>query len=140
VAGAGTTTIPQTYSFLDNAIGAGSITYRLKQIDMDGTYAYSDPLTIQIGAAEPSFTLLQNYPNPFNPNTTIAFSVAGGGWTELKVYNAVGELVQTLFAQNAKAGTEYRSTFSGAGLPSGIYTYTLRHEGSFTAKQMMLIK
>jgi hypothetical protein len=140
VAGAGTTTIPQTYSFLDNAIGAGSITYRLKQIDMDGTYAYSDPLTIQIGAAEPSFTLLQNYPNPFNPNTTIAFSVASGGWTELKVYNAVGELVQTLFAQYAEAVTEYRSTFSGAGLPSGVYTYTLRREGSFTAKQMMLIK
>ncbi|MCK7524437.1 MAG: hypothetical protein MZV64_45810 [Ignavibacteriales bacterium] len=49
--------------------------YRLKQIDYDGTFEYSNAIEVEvIGVAE--FALGQNYPNPFNPTTTINFSLS----------------------------------------------------------------
>ena len=73
--GKGTTTQPQNYSFSDNVDGlSGTISYRLKQIDYDGSFEYSDVVEVDIISLS-EFVLYQNYPNPFNPNTNSLKSV-----------------------------------------------------------------
>jgi len=90
VAGHGTTNAPQQYSFTDNVGSAGTYSYRLKQVDHDGAFTYSQAVEVKIGAAPNVFALGQNYPNPFNPSTNIQFTVPSDGRSVLKVYNTLG--------------------------------------------------
>ena len=72
VAGKGTISIPQSYVFIDKKVGLGTFYYRLKQIDTDGSFQYSEILKVETNAPE-SFALYQNHPNPFNPETIIRY-------------------------------------------------------------------
>ncbi|WP_337866044.1 hypothetical protein [Ignavibacterium sp.] len=74
VSGKGTTTEPQNYSFVDKNLTSDKYAYRLKQIDFDGSFEYSDIVEVEINKPE-EFILEQNYPNPFNPATKIKFKI-----------------------------------------------------------------
>ncbi len=75
VEGHGNSNSPKYYSFTDKSIEAsGKYLYRLKQIDIDGTFEYSDEVEINLGSPN-NFELAQNYPNPFNPSTVIQYSI-----------------------------------------------------------------
>ncbi|MFC2103258.1 T9SS type A sorting domain-containing protein [Bacteroidota bacterium] len=138
VHGAGTTTEAMNYSFIDENIITGLNSYRLKQVDFDGSFEYSD--IIEIETVMPNeFNLEQNYPNPFNPSTKIRFSISDFRFTNLKVYNVLGKLVATLINKELEAGN-YNFDFNASDLPSGIYYYSLT-AGTFTeTKKMILIK
>jgi Concanavalin A-like lectin/glucanases superfamily len=92
VPGFGTTTEPKSYSFNDDNLRSGVYTYRLKQIDFDGTFTYSDEVEVDI-AVPATFSLDQNYPNPFNPNTRISFSLAVDSKVSLKIFDVLGQEV-----------------------------------------------
>jgi hypothetical protein len=87
VPGNGTTIEPRSYSFTHAAPAQGRWQYRLKQIDLDGTINYTDPVSIEIltavaaNASPTEFYLSQNYPNPFNPSTTIRFQMSDASRT-----------------------------------------------------------
>jgi photosystem II stability/assembly factor-like uncharacterized protein len=86
-----------------------------------------------------NFTLEQNYPNPFNPITNIEFRILKPGFVTLKVYDAIGNEIETLINRELPAGT-HKVVFDGTGLPSGIYFYRLE-AGSFTeTKKTVLLK
>jgi len=137
VEGRGTTTESQSYLFTDEGI-AGTVYYRLKQIDFDGTYNFS--LVIEVNSASvTTIDLEQNYPNPFNPNTNIKYQVGNDGFVILVVFNSLGEVVVTLVNEFKKAGT-YQLTFNGTDLPSGIYIYTLKSGNFIQSKKMILLK
>lgn len=138
VAGAGTTAEPQSYSFVDNNVNAGKYSYRLKQIDFDGSYNYSIEVEVQIN--EPLIFLLnQNYPNPFNPATRINYSIPVGGNVELKVYNILSQEVKTLVNGYKPAG-EYSVEFNAIALPSGVYFYRIESGSRSDIKKMILLK
>ncbi|MDD8018770.1 MAG: right-handed parallel beta-helix repeat-containing protein, partial [Bacteroidota bacterium] len=67
VAGAGNSNSPKSYSFVDAANVNGTYSYRLKQIDRDGKFTYSNAIEVHISAVAEAYELAQNYPNPFNP-------------------------------------------------------------------------
>ncbi len=69
--------------------------------------------------------LRQNYPNPFNPETNVKYQISRSGFATLTVYDVVGKRVARLVNENKLPG-EYRVSFSGEGLPSGVYFYRLR--------------
>ncbi|MGB5530500.1 MAG: T9SS type A sorting domain-containing protein [Ignavibacteriaceae bacterium] len=138
VEGAGTTTEPQSYSYTDINVEVGSYVYRLKQIDFNGTYQYSDEVEVDVNAPL-SFNLEQNYPNPFNPSTNIKYSVPESGNVKLSVYNLVGEEVAVLVNGNVEAGN-FEVTFDASSLPSGVYLYKLQSANSVQTKKMMLLK
>jgi len=140
VEGHGTTTETQNYQFIDNIsdIQATSLSYRLKQIDYDGSYEYSDIVEVT-NLAPTDFALHQNYPNPFNPVTTISYSLPVKSQVELVVYNTLGESVTQLVNEEKVAG-RYEAKFDATALPSGIYFYRIR-AGSFTeTRKMILLK
>ena len=70
--GNGNSNSPKSYSYLDNNVSAGKYLYRLKQIDNDGQFEYSEVIEIDLGLPT-EFELSQNYPNPFNPSTKISW-------------------------------------------------------------------
>ena len=136
--GHGTTTSPNKYSYFDGNLSSGKYSYRLKQIDFDGSYVYSKVVETNIDLPS-KFELAQNYPNPFNPNTVIAYSLPKAGHVTLKVYNALGQEVSTLVNGMVEAGN-HDIKFNASGFSSGIYYYRLEADGLIAMKKMMLLK
>jgi hypothetical protein len=87
-----------------------------------------------------NFSLEQNYPNPFNPSTKISFSLATNSYTILKVYNAVGAEIVTLFAGYAEAGEIYAVDFNAVNMASGLYFYKLNSGSDSQIKKLILLK
>jgi len=138
VAGFGTTSEEQTYSYIDKSINPGLYSYRLKQIDFNGQFEYSYEIELEV-MPPLTFGLDQNYPNPFNPNTNIKFSLSEPGNVKLAVYNTLGEEVAVLVDSYKEAGF-YELNFNGANLSSGTYIYKLEAPGYVEAKKMILMK
>lgn len=123
VDGNGTTTKEVNYSFLDRGVQVGKYSYRLKQVDFDGTYDYSPVVEIEINAPK-EFALYQNYPNPFNPTTTIEYSLPENSEVKVLIFNSLGESVRTLFDGTVDAGY-YKLNFDAGDFTSGTYFYRL---------------
>jgi hypothetical protein len=138
VNGNGTTTEAKNYRFVDKNLAAGNYTYRLKQVDFDGTFTYSDELDVDVTALV-QFELAQNYPNPFNPSTTIKFSIPLSSNVSLKIFNTLGQEVSTLINQNMESGT-HTINFDASQLNSGIYFYRLDAGSYSEVRKMTLIK
>jgi len=86
------------------------------------------------------FNLDQNYPNPFNPKTVIRFGLPQDAKVSLKIYNALGELVQTLIDQEVLNAGSYEKEFDASSLPSGVYIYRLSSDKFNATKKMVLMK
>jgi len=124
VEGYGNSTIPRQYSFLDkDVIGGKHFKYRLKQIDQDGKFEYSDEIEVQLNPAE--FTLHQNYPNPFNPTTKIRYQLPQQSKVVIKVYDILGAEVLELVNEKKESGL-YEVNFNAQSLPSGTYYYIIK--------------
>lgn len=139
VAGHGTTNAPQSYSFVD-AQAKGRVVYRLKQIDRDGAFQYSQSVEANAGLSASDFTLSQNHPNPFNPSTTFSFAVQSAEPVTVTVYNALGQAVKELFNGVATANEVYTLSFDGSQLSSGTYFYALRSASRNEVRKMVLMK
>ena len=82
---------------------------------------------------------LSNAPNPFFDATTINFSVPTNSYVSLRVYNAIGELIATLYDGILGEGN-YSSSFNGIGLAKGMYYYVLNEGIKMAAHGMVLVK
>lgn len=139
----GNSNSPKQYSYTVKALPAGSYQFRLKMIDTDGTFEYSQPISVEISVPK-EFALHQNYPNPFNPTTTLNYALPFQGNVQLLVYSINGELVKTLVSEVQAAGN-YSVTFDASQLASGTYIYRLIATDAtgknFTdTKKMLLMK
>lgn len=140
VEGNGNSNSPKDYSFADNNAQYGSYAYRLKQIDTDGQFEYSNIIEVDAGNIPDGFVLEQNYPNPFNPSTTIKFALAETQTAKLVIYDVLGNEVAAPFNGTAEGGKIYEAEFDGANLSSGIYFYCLKTENKVENKKMLLLK
>lgn len=144
VPGFGTTTEPKSYSFTDENITAGNYKYRLKQIDFDGTFKYSNEIEVTVDFTPKELVLYQNYPNPFNPITIIRFEIPSqtrnvNVFVTLKVYDVLGNEVAILVNEEKQLGA-YEVEFNGSQLSSGIYYYTLTSGNFSSTKKLILFK
>ena len=105
-------------------------------------YVKDNPLTgvDQAASNVPArFELMQNYPNPFNPSTRISYSLAKPSKVTLRVYNILGQEVQTLVNREQTAGN-YTFTFDAQNLASGVYFYQIQAGNFVATKKLMLLK
>ncbi len=85
------------------------------------------------------FRLFQNYPNPFNGNSIIKYSIPKSSQVLLKIFNTLGQEMETLVDEEKPIGT-YELNWNAVNLPSGVYFYRL-HAGDFVqTKKMILLK
>ncbi|MCL4549143.1 MAG: T9SS type A sorting domain-containing protein [Bacteroidetes bacterium] len=164
VQGHGNSNSPKSYSYTDNLarlafsnarqalahdLNLDHLQYRLKQIDFDGKYEYSNVVEVNIETPA-RFALEQNYPNPFNPTTTIKYSIPaspspsqGEGLrvrsVTMKVYDMLGREVAILVNEQKTPGN-YEVKFDGTLLSSGVYLYKLEYGGLSQTRKLLLIK
>ena len=136
--GRGTTTQLVSYSFQDKPAAAGRYSYRLKQIDYDGSFEYSKEITVDIDWSG-EFFLSQNFPDPFNPATTIKYSLPEDEAVSLRLYDILGKEVMTMVNEKQKAGN-YLVSINLSNLSSGIYIYRLIAGSYSAAKKMVLVR
>ncbi len=136
--GKGTTTSEQHYSFMDKNVASGNYTYRLKQIDLNGSFSYSDEVNIEVKSVY-TYYLDQNYPNPFNPTTTIKFGLKDNSNVRIDIFNSIGETVKTILDEERNPGN-YSIEFNAAQLPSGVYIYRIESGSFVQARKMILMK
>ncbi len=139
VAGNGTTTESRLYSFADNNATVGKYTYRLKQLDYDGTSSYSNLVEVDL-TVPLRFDLAQNYPNPFNPATTIVFQTAEPVNVTLSIYNMLGEEVTVLINNQFTNAGQHSVRFDASDLASGTYIYRITAGKFVQTKKMILLK
>ena len=93
------------------------------------------------------FFLSQNYPNPWNPSTKIQYSVPQSSNVNIKVFDILGNEIETLVNEEKPAGT-YELTWNASNLPSGVYFSQLKAVDPSTSsgqsfvqiKKMLLLK
>jgi hypothetical protein len=127
IAGHGTTTETQNYTFVDRTVQTGSYSYRLKQVDFDGSFAYSNVVETEV-VAPAEFVLDQNYPNPFNPSTMISFRLAVESKVSMTIFNVLGQEVASLLNGNLVAGS-HQVNFDASSLNTGVYMYRIEAAG-----------
>ncbi len=86
-----------------------------------------------------AYSLSQNYPNPFNPSTSIKFSIINSEKVTLKIYNSLGQEVAVLLNKILPVGN-YNFTWNAAGVPSGVYFYSIATNHFRSTKKMILLK
>jgi hypothetical protein len=138
VPGSGTTTETKTYSYTDSTVTSGKYYYRLKQVDYNGSYSYSNIVEVDLELPT-QLTLEQNYPNPFNPSTKIKYQIPDLSFISIKVYDVLGNEVSILVSEEKIVG-RYEVEFNAITLPSGIYFYRLQAGSFVETKKMVLMK
>jgi len=138
VNGFGNSNSPKDYSYTDNSVKSGKYVYRLKQIDNDGQYNYSNAIEVTINKIA-DYSLTQNYPNPFNPSTKISFTLPQSGYVKLTIYNLLGQVITTLVNEYKESG-DYSYTFDAKNLNSGVYVYKLEANKFTQTRKMTLVK
>lgn len=84
------------------------------------------------------FSLAQNFPNPFNPGTKISWQSPVGCWQIIKLYDVMGNEIETIVDGYYEAGTHSTLYIINSSLPSGVYFYQLK-AGNFTQTRKMLL-
>ncbi|MEW6509232.1 MAG: T9SS type A sorting domain-containing protein [Bacteroidota bacterium] len=123
---------------MDKNVTSGNYSYRLKQIDTDGSYEYSKEIEVYITTPN-EFSLEQNYPNPFNPTTKIKYTIPNSEKVLIKVYDVLGREAKTLLNEYKDGGT-YEIEFDASNLTSGLYFYKIISGNKTETRKMMLVR
>ncbi|HEX9829711.1 MAG TPA: T9SS type A sorting domain-containing protein [Bacteroidota bacterium] len=120
------------------------------QISQDtylGTGSISDTVSMSIGT--PTFTeknepisivrISPNYPNPFNPSTMIEFGLPEREFVSLKIYDVLGNEIETLVDEQLTSGT-YRVNWNAAARAAGVYFYRLQAGAFVETRKLVLLK
>lgn len=138
--GAGTTSEAQTYRFKDASVPFQdeAVSYRLKQVDLDGTSSYSPEVEVTLGAPQ-AFALHGNFPNPVRSQTTIRYELPQAAHVTISVYNPLGREVATLLDRQQKTGHQ-QVQFDASSLASGTYLYRVQAGDHTETRRMVVVE
>jgi len=144
VPGHGTTTIPQIYDYEDKDVLAGrTYSYRLKQIDTDGSFEHSAILQVEINLPQ-NFVLSQNFPNPFNPETSIRYELPEAVDVKVSIFNLLGNEIRTLVHEQKEAGVHSiiwnGKDNAGREVATGAYLYRIKAGEFVETKRVTLLR
>lgn len=140
-------------SYIDNDVQIGyEYAYRVYCSNSIAVSDFSNEATVMVVSIDNEisnlplrYELYSNYPNPFNPGTTIKFALPFGSHVNLRIYNALGELVTELINESLDAGY-HQIYFDAQNLSSGVYIYEMNANSNFdndiyhSVRKMLLIK
>ena len=138
VEGAGTTDEPQSYSFRVEDLTAGTHTFRLRQVDQDGSETLSDPIEVEMGL-QGEYELL-TFPNPVRDQATVQFAVQEAQPVVIEVYNTLGQRVRTVLDEQVEAETTREISLNVDDLASGMYIVRMRGETFSTTQKVTVVR
>jgi len=128
------------YTYVDRDVVNGmTYSYILEAVNYEGNVDEYGPVMASVVEVPGDFALAQNYPNPFNASTVIRYQLASDEHVTLKVYNIYGQEVTSLVDADQKAG-RYSVQWTGKGVSSGMYVYTLTAGDRSETKKMVFVK
>lgn len=128
------------YRHVDRDVVEGATySYTIEAVNYEGNVDVYGPVMATVSAVPHEFLLTQNYPNPFNASTVIRYELAADERVTLKVFNISGQEVASLVDMDQKAG-RYTVQWTGKGVSSGVYFYTLTAGDFSQTKKMVFIK
>lgn len=137
--GGGTRTGAFQYSYRIDELQPGVHTFRLKQIDFDGTHAFTQSVETYVELTE-AYHMGGAYPNPFNPSTQIHLTIARRQQVRVEAYNILGERVAILFEGEVEPRYAQVFTLEGSMLPSGVYLIQATGEYFKVTRSALLLK
>jgi len=139
VSGNGTTTEEQSYTYVDRDVQMNrSYVYRLKQIDTDGSFEYSQTVEVDMSRVTTK-QLDPNYPNPFSRSTVVSYAIPEDGRVLLRVFDINGREIATLVDAEKPSG-RHQAVFDGSDLPGGMYVCRLESGGTILSRVMSQVK
>ena len=138
VAGHGTSITPNTYQFDDMTALPGIVYYyRLKQVDIDGNYAYSNIASATL-TGDNGFTLENIYPNPANNQVTVGVISNINAATTMTMTDMLGRVVMT---EEWPMSIGYNvNQFDVSRFADGAYTVTVTSGNVTTSKKLVITK
>ncbi len=137
----GTTSEARTYQFTDEDLpyAADTLTYRLRQVDTDGSATVTDPVRIARGAVE-TLQLKATYPNPARSRVTVRYAVPEGNTNtvRLRLHDVLGRPVRT--TQADPAGGRHKTQLSLEGVASGTYFLRLQADGRTETQRITVVR
>lgn len=135
---AGNSTTPRTYQLIDNNPVIGNNYYRLKMIDIDGTYDYSDKILIKVAETNANEGIVNIYPNPTKGEVNIVYQASKDQNAVLSIFNTIGQLMLDNTYQ-MKAGIN-TITISATDYAKGLYIINMQNTDAGIKYQSKFIK
>ena len=85
------------------------------------------------------FTLFQNYPNPFNSTTTIRFSLCHDSNVTVKIFDILGQEVETLLDQRLASGA-HNIRWDASKVAGGVYFCRLQSNENMRINKILYLK
>ena len=120
VDGAGTTTTPQSYRYVTSSMRSGEYSFRLRQVDVDGTPTLTDPIRVRIGQ-DGALQLSSVAPHPVVGESTFNLTLDASRDVTVALYNMIGQRVSVLHEGTVQAGSPFPLSIDAASLSSGRY-------------------
>lgn len=140
VAAAGNSNIIKNYGpVIDNQVNYGNTyNYRLKMVDRDGKFEYSEVKTVTLGGLEGNYLGTVN-PNPVNGVSTLEFGLSEGKMIDIKLYDATGKALMVLANGYYNGGT-HTLRIDSEKLSNGTYTIVMNIDGVILTQTMTVVK
>ena len=144
IAGAGTTTEPHNYSYVDAAVVPGvTYTYVLADVDLGNNETRYDNNAVTVTVAndfvEADFVVGAAYPNPFNPQVAVSYQLSAVSHLNASIYNTQGMMVEELLNTEMSAGT-HQLTWNASNMPSGVYIIKMQAGEFMHSQKVVLMK
>lgn len=135
VTGNGTTSNEHSYTHIDEPTGGKKFVYRLKQVDYDGRFKYSETRIVTLSGLKT--TLSDAYPNPANNSSTIKYQLANNSQVDIVLYDLSGKRIRSLINTRQDAGI-YQVNFKTDDLPAGTYIYKMTADNMQLANRIIV--
>jgi|GEM_PF-2915127 len=139
IPGGGTQEFSQEYSYGIENLPPGKHSFRLKQIDFDGTQTITQSIEAYVALERP-YHMGAAYPNPFNPTTQFTLTIAQKQAVRIEVYNLLGARVGVLYDGELDPQEIHVFTVEASHLPSGVYLIQALGEHFKVTRRAMLLK
>lgn len=130
---AGNSSTLRSYNFVHSAINNQSYSYRIKQVDENGSFVYSKVIRLTVAA----FSRTVLYPNPVKNKTTVSFSLKQSSLITFTVSNANGQTVYNVKQLYTKG--DHKAELDMSFLPAATYTLQVKDE-SCNIQSLRVIK
>ncbi|MGB4845684.1 MAG: T9SS type A sorting domain-containing protein [Ferruginibacter sp.] len=135
VQGSGTTVSESSYTYNDEPSGGKKFMYRLKQLDYDGNFKYSETRLVSFSGYD--YELYDAFPNPTDAGSTIKYILGADDLVNISVYSLSGKKVKELVNTQQVAGI-YQVSLNTSDLATGTYIYTIKTNNYKQSKKLII--